>query len=114
MTETSAFFLPGGPLAAAHPGYEPRLGQARMAEAVGRTLRQGGQLLVEAGTGTGKTLAYLVPALESGRRVIVSTGTRNLQDQIFARDLPFLRERTGMQVDAALLKGRENYLCRFR
>jgi ATP-dependent DNA helicase DinG len=114
VTETAAFFLPGGLLASAHPGYEPRPGQARMAEAVARTLRDGGRLLVEAGTGTGKTLAYLVPALESGRRVIVSTGTRNLQDQIFTRDLPFLRERTGIKVDAALLKGRENYLCRFR
>jgi ATP-dependent DNA helicase DinG len=114
VTETGAFFLPGGPLQSAHPGYEPRPGQARMAEAVAAVIRDGGRLLVEAGTGTGKTLAYLVPALESGRRVVISTGTRNLQDQIFGRDLPFLRQRTGIEVDAALLKGRDNYLCRYR
>ena len=85
-----------------------------MADAVERTLRDGGALMVEAGTGIGQTLAYLVPALGSGRRVIVSTGTRNLQDQIFKQDLPLLGERAGRQVSAALMKGRDNYLCRYR
>ncbi len=85
-----------------------------MARAVERTLADGGRLMVEAATGTGKTLAYLVPALGCGRRVVVSTGTRNLQDQIFHQDLPFLRDRVGLPVAAAMLKGRDNYVCRFR
>jgi ATP-dependent DNA helicase DinG len=85
-----------------------------MARAVSRVLSQGGVLMVEAGTGTGKTLAYLVPALECGRRVVVSTGTRNLQDQIFTKDLPFLRQRVGLTVSATLMKGRDNYLCKYR
>jgi ATP-dependent DNA helicase DinG len=110
----SNFFAPGGRLASAHPGYEHRPGQEEMAGAVAATLERGGSLMVEAGTGTGKTLAYLVPALESGRRLIVSTGTRNLQDQIFNKDLPFLRERAGLTVSAAMMKGRDNYLCRYR
>ncbi|HZN53899.1 MAG TPA: ATP-dependent DNA helicase [Candidatus Polarisedimenticolaceae bacterium] len=108
------FFAPGGGLASAHPGYEHRPGQGDMARAVARVLDEGGTLMVEAGTGTGKTFAYLIPVLESGRRVVVSTGTRNLQDQLFRRDLPFLAERAGFQVSACLMKGRENYLCRFR
>jgi ATP-dependent DNA helicase DinG len=83
-----------------------------MAGAVERVLHEGGVLLVEAGTGTGKTLAYLVPALLSGRRVVVSTGTKNLQDQIFRKELPFLGERAGIPVSACLVKGRDNYLCR--
>ncbi len=74
----------------------------------------GGALMVEAGTGTGKTLAYLVPAIASGRRVIISTGTKNLQDQIFEKDLPFLADTAGMEFTAALMKGRQNYLCRYR
>jgi ATP-dependent DNA helicase DinG len=85
-----------------------------MAGAVARVLDQGGTLMVEAGTGTGKTFAYLIPILESGRRVIVSTGTRNLQDQIFRKDLPFLRDEAGLAVSACLMKGRDNYLCRYR
>ena len=114
MLDPVEFFEPGGALAQAHPGYEARPGQARMAAAVARTLEQGGVLLVEAGTGTGKTLAYLLPAIASGRRVIVSTGTRNLQDQIATKELPFLRERLKLDVSAALMKGRDNYLCRLR
>ena len=109
-----SFFAPSGRLAEAHPAYEYRPGQEQMAGEVARVLDQGGTLMVEAGTGTGKTLAYLVPALESGRRVIVSTGTRNLQDQIFTKDLPFLREAVGLQFAAALMKGRDNYLCKYR
>jgi len=108
------FFAPGGGLDTAHPGYEHRPGQEEMSHAVARVLNQGGTLMVEAGTGTGKTFAYLIPILESGRRVIVSTGTRNLQDQIFRKDLPFLRDQAGLAVSACLMKGRDNYLCRYR
>ncbi len=82
-----------------------------MAEAVADTLEQGGQLIAEAGTGTGKTFAYLVPALLSGQKIIISTGTRNLQDQLFLRDLPRLSEAMASPVQVALLKGRANYLC---
>ncbi len=89
--DRGTFFAPGGGLDSAHAGYEHRPGQEEMAQAVAKVLDQGGTLMVEAGTGTGKTFAYLIPILESGRRVIVSTGTRNLQDQIFRKDLPFLR-----------------------
>ena len=88
MGAAESFFSPGGLLSRAHPAYEHRPGQDDMARAVERVLGEGGTLMVEAGTGTGKTLAYLVPALEQDRRVIVSTGTRNLQDQIFNQDLP--------------------------
>jgi ATP-dependent DNA helicase DinG len=108
------FFAPGGGLESAHPGYEHRPGQVEMAEAVARVLETGGTLMAEAGTGTGKTFAYLIPAIASGRRVIVSTGTRNLQDQIFRKDLPFLSEQAGLAVSACLMKGRDNYLCRYR
>jgi len=109
-----SFFGPGGSLSRAHPLYEPRPGQQRMATIVGEALEHGGTVMVEAGTGTGKTLAYLVPALLSGRRVVISTGTRNLQDQIANQDLPFLRDRLGLDVSACVMKGRENYLCRYR
>jgi len=102
---------PGGALERAHPGYEPRAGQAAMARAVSDALNDGKHLIVEAGTGTGKTLAYLIPAALSGLRVIISTGTKTLQDQIFEKDLPFLQERLRLPVRAALMKGRENYLC---
>jgi ATP-dependent DNA helicase DinG len=114
MDRAGSFFSPGGRLSRAHPAYENRPGQEAMARAVERVLGDGGSLMVEAGTGTGKTLAYLVPALASDRRVIVSTGTRNLQDQIFNQDLPFLRDRAGLSVSACLMKGRDNYLCRYR
>lgn len=108
------YFGPEGRLSRALPAFEPRPGQARMAAAVERTLADGGLLMVEAGTGTGKTLAYLAPAALSGRRVIVSTGTRNLQDQILSRDLPFLRDALGLDVRVCAMKGRDNYLCRYR
>jgi ATP-dependent DNA helicase DinG len=103
-----------GPLADVLPGFRPRHDQIAMAEAVAETLEARGQLVVEAGTGIGKTFAYLVPALYSGRRVIVSTGTRTLQDQIYHRDLPLLGKALGRPVRIALLKGRANYLCRHR
>ena len=82
-----------------------------MAEAVAETIEQLGKLVVEAGTGTGKTFAYLLPAIESGRKTIISTGTKALQDQLFHRDLPLLGKAVGQPVNAALLKGRANYLC---
>jgi ATP-dependent DNA helicase DinG len=86
----------------------------RMADAVEQVLREQGTLVVEAGTGIGKSLAYLVPALRSGERIIVSTGTKTLQDQLYFRDLPVVLEALGLSVRKALLKGRGNYLCLHR
>src|SRR3982075_3720651 len=103
-----------GPLARALPGYAHRPEQAAMATAVGLALARREPLIVEAGTGTGKTFAYLVPALLSGRSVIISTGTRTLQDQLFRRDVPLLAKALGLPAKIALLKGRANYLCRHR
>jgi ATP-dependent DNA helicase DinG len=103
-----------GPLASSIPGYAHRAEQTTMAGAVGRALAHAEPLIVEAGTGTGKTFAYLVPALLSGLSVIISTGTRTLQDQLFHRDVPLLARALGMPVKMALLKGRANYLCRHR
>ena len=104
-------FGPEGPLARVIPGFATRSEQIGMANHVHDALRSGGRLVVEAGTGTGKTFAYLAPALHSGRRVIVSTGTRTLQDQLFHRDLPMIARALGRPVRIALLKGRANYLC---
>jgi len=103
-----------GPIARAMPGFEPRDGQRRMAAAVAAVIDNGGTLLAEAGTGTGKTLAYLIPAILSRQRVLVSTGTKNLQEQVFFKDLPSLRESTGVAFTATLMKGRTNYLCLHR
>ena len=103
-----------GPLARSLPGYAPRAEQLAMAGQVAAALDARETLIVEAGTGTGKTFAYLVPALVSGRRVIVSTGTRALQDQLYHRDLPAICGALGRPVRVALLKGRANYLCRHR
>jgi ATP-dependent DNA helicase DinG len=115
MSSTLAEILgPDGPLARALPGYTTRAQQVAMAEHVAAALAGRSQLIVEAGTGTGKTFAYLVPALLSGRRIIVSTGTRALQDQLFHRDLPMVCSALGRPVRVALLKGRANYLCRHR
>ena len=105
---------PEGPLARQVPGFAPRLPQQRMAQAVDATLEEGGTLIVEAGTGTGKTFAYLAPALLSGARVIISTGTRHLQDQLYGQDLPVLRRALKVPTRVALLKGRGNYLCLYR
>jgi ATP-dependent DNA helicase DinG len=107
-------FAPGGLLARADAQFRPREGQTRMAAAVARTMEEGGKLVVEAGTGVGKTFSYLVPALLSGERVLLSTATKALQDQLFARDLPLLAEVLGVPVRAALLKGRASYLCLHR
>ena len=85
-----------------------------MAEAVAEVLSDGGVLLAEAGTGTGKTLAYLVPAILSRTRVLISTGTKNLQEQIYYKDLPQLRDALGVSFSATYMKGRGNYLCQHR
>ena len=114
IDEVRAILGPGGPLSRTLPGYEDRPEQLRMAEAVARAIERETTLLVEAGTGTGKTLAYLVPAILSGKKVVVSTGTRALQDQIVSKDLPLLAETTGLPVRAAIMKGLSNYVCRRR
>lgn len=109
-----AAFVPGGVLSRAAEAFRPRPGQTEMAAAVARTIEQGGALVVEAGTGVGKTFSYLVPALLSGERVLLSTATKTLQDQLFARDLPRLAEALGLPLRMALLKGRGSYLCTHR
>src|SRR6186713_3596888 len=103
-----------GPIARAMPGFEPRDGQRRMAAAVAAVIDNGGTLLAEAGTGTGKTLAYLIPAILSRQRVLVSTGTKNLQEQVFFKDLPALARALPVPFTATLMKGRSNYLCLHR
>lgn len=107
-------FSDEGPLARGVENFEPRPGQRLMAEAVAKTFERGGMLMTEAGTGTGKTLAYLVPAVLAGRRVLISTGTRTLQDQIFYKDLPALAQAMGREIRASYMKGRSNYLCLHR
>ncbi len=102
---------PGGRLAGALAGYEHREDQLAMARAVERALSSRRYLVAEAGTGTGKTLAYLVPAVLSGRRVIVSTATKTLQEQLWGKDIPLLRDACGLAFTAAYLKGRSNYYC---
>lgn len=111
-TRVQAVFDPlAGPLQAAFEGFEIRRGQQTLAQAVAVAFEAGGTLLAEAGTGIGKTLAYLIPAVLSGRRVLVSTGTRNLQDQIFYKDVPALSRVMGSPIAAAYMKGRTNYVC---
>src|SRR5213596_883193 len=107
-------FAPDGVLSRAAEQFRPRAGQTDMALAVARTIAQGGALVVEAGTGVGKTFSYLVPALLSGERVLLSTATKTLQDQLYGRDLPRLVEALGLPVRTALLKGRASYLCLHR
>jgi ATP-dependent DNA helicase DinG len=117
------FFAPGGLLARTHPAYEFRRGQLQMAQAVEQALQEKRHLIVEAGTGTGKTLAYLLPVIRSGKRVIISTGTKNLQEQLFYKDIPFLEralfggsasddETSNRRLSVCYMKGRNNYLCR--
>jgi ATP-dependent DNA helicase DinG len=123
------FFAPGGILSRTHPAYEFRRGQLQMAEAVEQALEEKRHLIVEAGTGTGKTLAYLVPVIRSGKRVIISTGTKNLQEQLFYKDVPFLEQALSPNhvgtvsqavesrqgpgtLSVCYMKGRNNYLCR--
>ncbi len=114
MLDLQDIFGQGGPLERALPDFRVRREQLRMAERVAAALEARETLVVEAGTGTGKTFAYLVPALLSGKRVLVSTGTRTLQDQLFAKDLPLVGAALGRPAGVALLKGRANYLCRYR
>jgi ATP-dependent DNA helicase DinG len=123
------FFAPGGVLSRAHPAYEFRRGQLQMAQAVEQALEEKRHLIVEAGTGTGKTLAYLLPVIRSGKRIIISTGTKNLQEQLFYKDIPFLEHalfqgdvgtaasavQAGQgpgRLSVCYMKGRNNYLCR--
>jgi ATP-dependent DNA helicase DinG len=114
MLDLEDIFGHGGPLERALSGFKVRRGQLHMAQRVAAALASREPLIVEAGTGTGKTFAYLVPALLSGARVLISTGTRTLQDQLFARDLPLVSAALGRPARVALLKGRANYLCRYR
>ncbi len=107
-------FAPGSGLSRLVQEFQPRPGQTDMALAIARTLEKGGQLVVEAGTGVGKTFSYLIPALLSGQRVLLSTATKNLQDQLFGRDLPMLVKAFGLPLRTALLKGRSSYLCLHR
>lgn len=107
----AAAFAAGGPLASAVQEYSPRDGQLQMAQAVSQVMDHGGVLVVEAGTGVGKTYAYLLPALLSGKRVLLSTATKALQDQLFGRDIPQLLRLLGLPLRVALLKGRSSYLC---
>ncbi len=113
MTETiDRVFAPDGPIARDLAGFEPRAGQLQMAQLVERGLLEGMHTIVEAGTGVGKSLAYLVPALRSGKKVVISTGTIALQEQLFFKDIPFVIRALGTPARAVLLKGRNHYLCR--
>lgn len=111
-TGVRRFFARGGTLSEWHPNYEYRAGQVAMAEAVEAALKDKRHLIVEAGTGTGKTLAYLVPALLSGKRIVVSTGTKNLQEQLYLKDIPFLQQHFTRPLKVCYMKGRNNYACR--
>lgn len=113
-TDWRALLGDKGPLAAAISGFQVREQQLEMVEAVGNAIKSHTSAVIEAGTGVGKTFAYLVPALASGGRVIVSTGTKTLQDQLFAKDLPIVKESLKTDSKIALLKGRANYLCTYR
>ncbi|WP_349431315.1 ATP-dependent DNA helicase [Methylomarinum sp. Ch1-1] len=115
MTEFEQIFASDGALASVISGYRPRSAQLEMAEAIASAIAEEQNLIAEAGTGTGKTFAYLLPAILSGKKVIVSTGTKNLQDQLFNKDLPLIRKALKKTpFKAALLKGRANYLCIYR
>jgi len=105
-------FRPGGALARALPEFEPRPEQAALADAVEVALASGRHLVAEAGTGVGKSLAYLLPALESGQRVVVATATKALQEQLLRQDVPVAAAALGREVEVAVVKGRQNYLCR--
>jgi len=111
--EVDRIFGAGGPLAPAVGTFKPRQSQTEMAKAIAHAISEQGTLIAEAGTGTGKTFAYLVPALLWGGKTIISTGTKNLQDQLFSRDIPTVRAALRAPVSVALLKGRSNYLCHY-
>jgi len=112
-TDLADIFCADGPLARAQPSYQPRSAQLELAQTIARTIAARGTLIAEAGTGTGKTWAYLIPALLAGGKVLISTGTRTLQDQLYARDLPRVRDALAAPVTTALLKGRSNYVCHY-
>ena len=114
MTDTKQFFSNEGALSTVISGYQARSAQIEMAEAIANAISTKQHLIAEAGTGTGKTFAYLVPAILSGKKTIISTGTKNLQDQLFNKDLPVIRKAMKKPFFAALLKGRSNYLCTYR
>ena len=114
MTDTKHFFSHKGPLSTVISGYQPRAAQLEMADAIADAIASKQNLIAEAGTGTGKTFAYLAPAILSGKKTIISTGTKNLQDQLFNKDLPVIRKAMKTPFMAALLKGRSNYLCTYR
>ena len=114
MTDTKHFFSHKGPLSTVISGYQPRAAQLEMADAIADAIASKQNLIAEAGTGTGKTFAYLAPAILSGKKTIISTGTKNLQDQLFNKDLPVIRKAMKTPFMAALLKGRSNYLCAYR
>jgi len=113
LSDLDHVFSANGPLAETIPGYRSRVQQQEMAQAIAEAIKHNRQLVAEAGTGTGKTFAYLVPALLSGGKVIISTGTKTLQDQLFNRDLPAVRDALKVPVTVAMLKGRANYVCHF-
>lgn len=114
MLDASEYLNNNGPLAQKVVDFAPRKQQMEMADAIAHALECETTFVAEAGTGTGKTFAYLVPALLSGRKILISTGTKNLQDQLFHKDLPIVREALDMPITAALLKGRSSYLCKHR
>src|SRR6202167_2133442 len=105
-------FGPGGLLEKSHPGYEYRSSQLEMAKMVDEAFQKRQHAIIEAGTGTGKTLAYLIPAIRSGRRVVISTATKSLQEQLFEKDIPFLQKYFAPGLKVAVMKGRGNFLCR--
>jgi ATP-dependent DNA helicase DinG len=112
--KSKQFFAAGGTLSQAIPGYQPRQAQIDMACAVESAVKLKQKVIIEAGTGTGKTFAYLAPAMLSGQKTIISTGTKNLQEQLFHRDMPVVKEALASNLQVALLKGRSNYLCTYR
>lgn len=114
MTELEAFFSRDGLLSTVIQGYLPRTAQFNMADAIAKAISNKQHLIAEAGTGTGKTLAYLIPSIQSNKKVIISTGTKNLQDQLFNKDLPLVKQAISTPFKSALLKGRANYLCTYR
>ncbi|ORU94070.1 MAG: helicase [Cycloclasticus sp. symbiont of Bathymodiolus heckerae] len=114
MHDLDSIFGPSGELVQYVKGFQPREGQLSMALAIERAIANQTHLIAEAGTGTGKTFAYLIPAILSGKKTIISTGTRNLQDQIFEKDFPLIRDVLKVPVQGAVLKGRSNYLCIYR
>ncbi len=109
---TEELFAPGGPLARALPGFEARPGQVQMAQSIERGILEGMHTIVEAGTGVGKSLAYLVPAVRSGKKIVLSTGTIALQEQLVRKDLPLVERALGIPLRVTLLKGRGHYLCK--